>query len=49
MILAAEVSNYYSSKHNKGYGVERKNEEHHDEDQVIAQDRGFTHLIEDRY
>jgi hypothetical protein len=47
MIVTAEVSNYYSRKHDKGKGEEGKKESRHNENQGISQDRGFTNLIED--
>ena len=47
MIVTAEVSNYYSGKHNKGKGEEGKKEKDHDENQGISQNRDLTNLIED--
>jgi hypothetical protein len=48
MIVTAEVSNYYSRKHDKGKGEEGKKEQNHHENQGISQDRDFTSMIEDR-
>ena len=47
MIVTAEVSNYYSGKHDKGKGEEGKKEKKGDENKGISQDRDFTNLSED--
>jgi hypothetical protein len=47
MIVTAEVSNYYSRKHDKVKGEEGKKESRHNENQGISQDLDFTNLIED--
>lgn len=44
--MTAEVSNYYSGKHNKGKGEEGKKEKNNDVNKGISQDRDITNLIE---